>query len=241
MSGRPLLPPVPSALRCPPVRPRGRPSSRPKGTVGSDAQSFAANLAANLPRKTSAYDHRCGCRQLLAQNYTLDRMGTTTPLRRALKHAFFPHVEKSGFIADLRDQPRSTVFRRATGGVVQMFELQWEKYGKPRFSLNFGTCPAAGMHIQGQLHIPENVFPTWCPDAGTLRPRRGATTLSWFRQDRSFLQRLFRRPALREPSEVVGQVQKLFPELERYWSTGEVGRHMCIWSSRPHHMAHNAV
>jgi hypothetical protein len=168
-------------------------------------------------------------------------MGTTTALRRALKQDFFAFVEKRGFRMDQRDQPRSTVFRRSVGGVVQIFGIQWEKYGRPRFALHFGTCSEAGLLIQGQVHQAGSVFPGWCPDAGSLQPRRGTSTRSWFRQDRSLLQRLFLRPAMREPSEVAGELLALFPELERYWATGEVGRHMRIWNHHPPGLVQNAV
>jgi hypothetical protein len=139
-------------------------------------------------------------------------MGTTTALRRALKQDFFAFVEKRGFRMDQRDQPRSTVFRRSVG-----------------------------LLIQGQAHQAGSVFPGRCPDAGSLQPRRGTGTRSWFRQDRSLLQRLFLRPAMREPSEVAGELLALFPELEHYWATGEVGRHMRIWNHHPPGLVQNAV
>lgn len=168
-------------------------------------------------------------------------MGITTGLRRALKQDFFSFVEKTGFSIDPRNQPGSTVFRRSVGSVVQIFEIQWEKYGRPRFALHFGTCAAAGLQIQGQVHHTGSVLPTWCPDTGSLQPRRGTSSRSWFRQDRPLLQRLLLRPAMREPSEVVGEVLALFPELERYWATGEVGKHMRIWNHHPPGFVQNAV
>lgn len=166
-------------------------------------------------------------------------MGVTTPLRRALKQTFYPFVERRGFVADLRDQPRSVVFRRTAGSVVQMFEVQWEKFGKPRFALNFGTCSVDGITIQHEVHSAGSVYPSWCPDAGALQPRRGATSRSWFRQDHSFVHYLLRGPALRDPTAVVAELLALFPELEQYWSTGHVGPHMRIWKPRNPRAVHN--
>jgi hypothetical protein len=159
-------------------------------------------------------------------------MGPTTELRRELKARFYPFAQQIGFAADLRDEPRSAVFRRQIRDRVQLFDLQWEKYGKPRFSLNFGTCSAKGLSIQGHLHPPETVFAAWCPDAGTLQPCKGTSNRRWFRQDNRFVQRLLGQPALRNPADVVTELLRLFGELERYWSTGEVGRHMRIWDPR---------
>jgi hypothetical protein len=153
-------------------------------------------------------------------------MGRTTELRRALKQRFFASVVDRGFAIDARHQPISTVFRRRAGGRVEIFEVQWEKYGRPRFAVRFGTCPSEGLRIDAKVHAPDDTLPTWCPDAGSLQPRRGASSRSWFRQDSSVLQRLLWRPALRAPADVVNELLTLFPELERYWQTGDAGPHL---------------
>lgn len=163
-------------------------------------------------------------------------MGMTTDLRRALKARFFAHARERGFVVDEHYQPQSTIFRRRAGDAVQIFEVQWEKYGRPRFTIHFGTCPAEGLRINDVVHAPEETLPTWCPDAGSLQPRRGSGLRSWFRQDSTFVQRLLGRPPLRDPAAVVDQVLSMFPELERYWATGEVGPHVRQWAlgvSRP--------
>ena len=38
-----------------------------------------------------------------------------------------------------------------------MFEVQWEKYGTPRFIVHFGTCPAEGLRVDGRLIAPHEV------------------------------------------------------------------------------------
>jgi hypothetical protein len=129
---------------------------------------------------------------------------------------------------------RSTAFRRPAGGSVQMFELQWEKYGRPRFAVHFGTCPAEGLLVNGALHRPEDTLPTWCPDTGSFRRPRGGTRSLWFRQDASVVQRLLGSRALRDPDLVVNQLLGVFPELERYWAKGEVGRYLKLWSIGKH-------
>ena len=159
-------------------------------------------------------------------------MGTTTALRQALKRKFIPFAESRGFVVDRRDQPISTVFRRYTGKVVHIFAVQWEEYGSPRFIINFGTCPACGVVIRGESHSAENYLPSWCDDSGTLQPSRGNSSRSWFRQDHSMMHRLSLKSSLRAPEDVVEEMLALFPELEHYWSTGEVGQHMRIWPSR---------
>ena len=63
-----------------------------------------------------------------------------------------------------------------------------------------------------------------------LQPRRGTSSRSWFRQDSTLVQRLFGRPPLRDPATVVDEAMTLFPELERYWTSGEVGPHVRLWA-----------
>jgi hypothetical protein len=156
-------------------------------------------------------------------------MGPTTELRRALKVRFLPYALERGFAVDRTAQPRSTVFRRRAGSRVQMFEVQWEKYGRPRFALHFGTCPAEGLHVNDVVYSADETLPGWCPDAGSLQPRNGTSSRSWFRQDSAWLQRLVGRPARRDPSEVVDELLALFQELEVYWADGVVGPHLRLW------------
>jgi hypothetical protein len=161
-------------------------------------------------------------------------MGATTNLRRALKATFIPYVVERGFVVDSRNQPHSTEFRRRAGNVVQIFSVQWEKYGAPRFAVHFGTCPAEGLSVNGTMHAPEDTLPTWLPDSGTLQPGRGAAARSWFRQDASLLQRLMGKPAVRSPSAPIDELLALFLEIEEYWSTGKVGPHIKLWSPQAH-------
>ena len=132
---------------------------------------------------------------------------------------------------DERSQPSATRFRRRAGSLVQMFEVRWEKYGRPRFAVHFGTCPADGLLVNGVLHAPEDTLPTWCPDTGTLRRRRGGAGGLWFRQDATVLERLLGSPAARNPEGVVDELLAVFPELERHWADGEVGPHLKLWRS----------
>ena len=154
-------------------------------------------------------------------------MGTTTALRRALKASFFPHAIERGFAVDERRQPVSTTFRRRVGAVVQIFEVQWDKYGRPRFAVHFGTCPAEGLRVGENVFTPEETLPGWCADVGTLEPhgRKGG----WFRQDATWWHRLIGRPALRDPARVVDELLTAFRELEVYWESGKAGRHIRRW------------
>lgn len=165
-------------------------------------------------------------------------MGKTTELRREIKTRFFPYAAARGFTLDLRLQPVSVIFRRHAGDRVEMFELQWDKYGTPRFAIRFGACPSEGLDIKGETTPAEETLPTWCNEVGSLQPRRGFSTRSWFRQDSTWLQRIVGRPPLRPPSEVADELLAMFPEIEQYWASGDVGPHLKIWRRDPN--AHRA-
>lgn len=153
-------------------------------------------------------------------------MGRTTDLRRAVALTFVPVAEAAGFTLDRRGMPTILAFRRTIGARVQIVEIQWETYGRPRFVLNYGSCAADGIEVDGRRFAPHEVAAAWLPDAGRLQPRRGAGPGAWFRQDRPWTHRLFGRPALRPVQEVTAELLALFPELLRAWDGGAPGAHM---------------
>lgn len=158
-------------------------------------------------------------------------MGRTTALRQQIARVFIPRAQDLGFTVDRKNGPVFTEFRRIKGDVLHVFDIQWDKYGRPRFVVNFGTCPAAGLDIQGKHFLPREICAGWTPVSGRLQPGPGGAASSWFRQDRTLLQRLvpFGKKE-KSPEEVVLQLQKLFDELETYWSTGAVGPHLRVYN-----------
>ncbi len=153
-------------------------------------------------------------------------MGKTSELRSEVKRVFFPLAESRGFSIDQRDAPTFTTFRHAIAESLHVFDLQWDKYGRPRSVVNFGICPVSGLHLSGKNIPSDQVLAGWTPQGGRLQPRAGASEANWFRQDKPLLARLFLGATLRPAPEVVAQLTQLFPELEAYWSTGAVGKHV---------------
>ena len=147
-------------------------------------------------------------------------------LKHELQTAFVPFVRSAGFEEVSHGTGLFMEFRRRAGAVVQVLEIQWEKHGLPRFVINYGTCPSSGIDVHGRHVVAADVSAGWLPDSGRLQPRRGATTASWFRQDRPLLARFLLRPRFRAEAEVVREAVLLFAELEAYWRLGIVGKHM---------------
>jgi hypothetical protein len=160
-------------------------------------------------------------------------MGSTTDLRREVKRIFIPFALSRGFILDQKDAPASWAFRRTIEDEVHIFDVQWEKYGRPRFVINFGKCPAAGLSIRGKHFLPEEILPGWV-SGGRLQPKNGAHISCWFRRDKPLLVRLFSSVKRYEPSQVVSQLMELFPEVEAYWVSGVVGPHLRIFARGAH-------
>jgi hypothetical protein len=153
-------------------------------------------------------------------------MRSTSALRDQVRNTFVPFVRAAGFDAASRRGNLFMEFRRDAGPVVHVLETQWEKYGRPRFVINYGTCPSSGIDVQGKHFTPADVCAGWLPDSGRLRPGRGATTASWFRQDYPLLKQLLFRRRCRAASDVVAEAVHLFAELEAYWRSGTLGTHM---------------
>jgi len=153
-------------------------------------------------------------------------MGNTTTLRRALRDTFFPYVERKGFGIDKSRQPQFTTFRRITDRTVQVFDIQWDKYGKPRFVINFGEAPIEGVLRYGVPVEARNVEVFDCKPMLRLQRRRGGTMGCWFQLRRPVLQQLLTFQREYTPEEVVREVLAAFPDAEEWWASRADGRHI---------------
>lgn len=153
-------------------------------------------------------------------------MGKTTDLRRALKSSFFPFVRQLGFEVDQRHGPGFVDFRRRSGERVEFIEIQWEKYGRPRFKLSFGTVSAHGTVSHGSLIPANEVGPGQAPSYVILYPTgKGGSTRNWFCQDKPLWLTILTLRRLKAPEQVCDELLQFFPEVESYFATGETGPH----------------
>jgi hypothetical protein len=155
-------------------------------------------------------------------------MGRTTELRTSIKAAFIPFMLDKGFDVDRRNLPSFLDFRKIGGGRVYVCDIQWEKYGRPRFALNFGSCGPSGVICHGSEIGPSDVTTSSTPCGGRLTARPGGTTRSWFRQDCSLVKSIVSGSRLKPAGSVVTELIDLFCEVEAFWSNGSIGPHIRI-------------
>jgi hypothetical protein len=112
------------------------------------------------------------------------------------------------------------------GGRIEFVEIQWEKYGRPRFVVSFGHASAKGTICFGENIAPNEVGPGQAPQYCRLHPTgNGSSTRHWFRQDRPLVSALLARSFLYPADVPVQQLIELFAEVENYFESGIVGQH----------------
>jgi hypothetical protein len=149
-------------------------------------------------------------------------------LRERVKRDFYPYAQARGFVRARSDHPHFTVFRRYTADTVQVFSVQWDKHGAPRFVVNFGEGPKAGSTLWGK-HIPgEALQPNSCRESGRLQRRRGPTLGCWFQFNKPVFEALRTLERRYSAEAVVGQLLAAFPEVEAWWQDRTVGPHLML-------------
>jgi hypothetical protein len=154
-------------------------------------------------------------------------MGRTTALRREIKKTFLPHMASKGFVCDMRHAPQFVSFRKITSDAIYVCDIQWDKYGRPRFVVNFGQCGPHGVTLHGEQVLPQDIFPFHGVTRGRLSPGRdGLFRSGWFRQDRPLFERIFSLSKYRQPADVVSELMTLCVELEQLWQGAPPGKHV---------------
>ena len=114
---------------------------------------------------------------------------------------------------------------------VHVFDIQWDKYGAPRFVINFGEAPIEGLDVDGK-RVPAAKVEMWhCSIGGRLQRRRGPYLRDWFQLKKPLLEALRSMKWSYDPEEVVGHVKACFHELDAWWASKEEGPHIYIVST----------
>ena len=141
-------------------------------------------------------------------------MAKATPFRDEIKKRFYPFAEKRGFVRQKSTNPHFTEFRRDAEGRIDTFDIQWDKYGRPRFVLNFD--------------LPTDEGRKTVLSSGRLQRFQGGDLWCWFGSSRPWLGKLRALKWSYTPAEVVDELIAAFDELEEWWSERKVGPHIRI-------------
>ena len=149
----------------------------------------------------------------------------TSRLREAVKTTVYPFAESRGFVRTKARNGRLVTFRRPTAGTMQLFDIQWQKYGAPSFVVNIGECPLSGIDMIDIGHVPaEAAQAGWCLRSGRLQRERGP--FGWFKLRKPLLKAIATFQWWYSPEEVTHQVIEYFDEVEQWWSDKKEGPHL---------------
>lgn len=135
------------------------------------------------------------------------------PLNDELKKRFYPFVKSKGFEKKKSSDPHFAEFIRVTSSGEETFEIQWDKYWRPYFVVNFKK--------------KGNANPAWV-HSGRLQRKRGGFMSCWFSLSRPLIDRVLKFRWGYEPNEVVDELISAFSELEQWWEAGIAGAHIHI-------------
>lgn len=134
------------------------------------------------------------------------------PLRETIKRRFYPFALERGFARVKSSNSLYTTFRKSEGEVTYEFEIQWDKYHRPYFVLNFSAPEGAAMRSRTKH--------------GRLQRKRGGPLSCWFNLRKPWLEALKTGRLKYHPDQVVDQLISCFPELEAWWLDGTEGPHV---------------
>lgn len=135
------------------------------------------------------------------------------PLNDELKKQFFPWVESKGFKKQKSTNSHFTEFRRQSSQGEDIFDIQWDKYWRPYFVINFKK---------------KNTNDSRWVNGGRLQRKRGGDMSCWFSSSRPLLNKLVHFRWRYNASEVIEELKVTFEELEKWWDNGQVGPHMHV-------------
>lgn len=136
------------------------------------------------------------------------------PLNDELKKRFYPWVASRGFVKQKGTDPHVVEFTRRSVEGEDVFDIQWDKYWRPYFVVNFQ-----------KRGVNEGAW----VKCGRLQRTRGGSLSSWFSLYPPLQHRLSRLRWRYTPQEVVEELMDAFEELEAWWNDGsKIGPHIYI-------------
>lgn len=137
-------------------------------------------------------------------------------LKKLLKTHVYARLEDLGF-ERTKGAIGSIDFRRVRANEVQLIDLQWEKYGRLLFVLNFGLMDLESREFE-KLDVQVDHLATYmCSLHGRLQRRAGGALSNWFGTHRGPLEFLRTGRWRVMPEMTVRHAAIAIEDLERWW------------------------
>jgi hypothetical protein len=148
------------------------------------------------------------------QRRSADSTSATTRARLidGLTRDLVPLLLQAGFEgpASIRGNTLLHEYRRRAGNGTHVLTIQLEKRQRPRFLVLLHVEPPEG--IEALTDAGGEIT------TGSLKPRPGPTSRSWFRADPPWWQRVFRATPPARAREAVEECVRLLPEVDAWWT-----------------------
>ena len=144
-----------------------------------------------------------------------------TMLREELTARLLPELRARGFVGPSAISGNATLydFKRPHGDSTQVFTVQLERHGLPRFIINLAVEPPIG--FDALIRKGGAVL------NGRVRPSPGVTTRTWFRTDPTLWQKIA-RGGNHKSVEAVASCLALLPEIDAWWEVQTSSKHITV-------------
>jgi hypothetical protein len=144
-------------------------------------------------------------------------------LRALIRSRFSEFVAGHGFERE-RGDTLGFRFRRKTDQRHDLIEVQFDKYLRPRFILNFGTVSSDGLIDAYGRHIKAyDVRISHLVESGRLNACPGFFLEHWFGVGGFTIS-----PPERVAERQIERLIRLFPQVERWFATGRAGMNLSV-------------
>lgn len=156
-------------------------------------------------------------------------------LKAAVKSLLVPYILSRGFQEDTRklgeEAPsghQSFRFLRWQNNNLELLEIQFDKYRRAAFAIEFGIVPPEGVYYYGYHYPQEKAYVCISLRAARLTPSRICKL-------KRFALPLLKIPVLRNPSpeRVVQRAIELFPQVETWLRQGVKGPNVYVMPESP--------
>jgi hypothetical protein len=137
-------------------------------------------------------------------------------LARGFMRNPLPEKEREG--AEIQAAFPFGCMKRARDSELEIFEIQFDKHGSPRFVINVGKVPPEGVSLPWGHFGQNEIGVSGLPNASRLYSVAKWSqwfSLGWFARD-------YKTRA----ANVVSRVITLYPEVESWFASGSIGPHM---------------